>query len=394
MWAALFWVSVLALIYTYFLYPLILVFWATSSPRRVRKRYRQVPVSVVLHRDGESWRDCLSSILDQDYPAALVDTIVVAQGAGAGSEITALNNPRVRAVVFNDALEFSEAINTAVRSAKSDIVVFAGPTHQLTRSALAEVVAHFEDPDFGAVVGEVVVAKGRTRGKGEVVAPHSEYEKRILHLESEVDSAAGGDGSVFAVRRQLVVTLPGQVMHHGFLILMGVVRKGLRVVFMRSVRAVEVPSAPAGDFSRRVRSFAGTLQALARDRDLLNPKTNRIWIQVMSHKVARLCTPYLLVTALVSNVVLEGSFYRGMLLLQALFHASALLHFTRLRSGRVGAVVRVSWTFAVHNVAAMVGLLVFVNSGVRSAWRQATTRTSDHPQGNEGSAASDPRHSP
>jgi cellulose synthase/poly-beta-1,6-N-acetylglucosamine synthase-like glycosyltransferase len=394
LWAALFWLSVLGLIYTYVAYPLIMYVRASSSPRRVRKRYRQVPVSVVLHGGGESWRDRLTAILDQDYPAALVDTVVLAEGHGGRAEVESLPHPRVRAVEFPETLELSEAVNSAVRSVKSDIVVFVGPTHRLSRNALAEVVAHFEDPEVGAVVGEIVVPKGSHRGKGEGVAPHSEYEKRILHWESEVDSAAGGDGSVFAVRRPLFTPLPAQAMHHDFLILMNVVRQGLRVVFMRSVRAVEVPSPAASDFWRRARAFAGTLEALAFEPGLLNPRTNRIFLQIVSHKLARVHAPYMLFAALASNVLLHGSFYRFTLILQALFHASALLHFTRLRSTRVGGVVRVSWTFAAHNLAAMVGFFVFLQSAPRMIWSRATNRVIGPSQGSEGSAAPGPPRTP
>jgi cellulose synthase/poly-beta-1,6-N-acetylglucosamine synthase-like glycosyltransferase len=391
-WAAFFWMSVLVLVYTYVAYPLIMYSRASRSPRRVRKRYRRAPISVVLYGDGASRRQRIASILDQDYPNALVDTIVLAEGPEARAEIEAIHKPGIRILELPGPIELPEAINAAVGGAKSDMVVFLGPTHILAPSALAEFVAHFEDPEVGAVVGEVVVPKGNPRGTGEGVAPHSAYEKRILQLESEVDSAAGGDGSVFAVRRQLFAPLPAQILHPDFLILMGVVLKGSRVVYMRSARAFEMPTQAISDFARRTRGFAGILQALVLEPGLLNPKTNRIFFQMVSHKLARLSTPYLLFAALASNVLLHGTFYWFTLVLQSLFHASAFLHFTRLRTSRVGGVIRVSWTFAAHNVATTAGLLVFLQSLPRLVVSKLTNRVIPS-QGNEGSAASDPPRS-
>jgi poly-beta-1,6-N-acetyl-D-glucosamine synthase len=60
---------------------------------------------------------------------------------------------------------------------------------------------------------------------------------------------------------------------------------------------------------------------------LLHPRRNPVWLQFVSHKVARLLVPYSLTTLLASNVLLAGSgaLYGGFLAAQAAFYLLAAL---------------------------------------------------------------------
>ena len=367
----LFWISIFFLLYTYALYPLIMYAWAAASPRRAKKRYQSLPVSVVIIDDGsDNLDERLTNLLEQDYPAELIELIVVTHGSGdeQGTRWPGLTDPRVR-IVPSDG-QIGDAINVGVQSAANDLVVFANPGQRLNENALAELAAAFADREVGAVVGEVVIPRGQSGENAEGVGPHGEYEKLILQMESEVDSVVGANSSPFALRRQLFKALPGQTTLPDFPILMRVARQGYRVVFVRSIRALEVPSSISQEFARRVRDLAGSLQVLTLEKDLLVPTRNRLFFQMVSHRLARLLTPYLLVTALVSNVFLGGAFYKSTLVLQLLFYASALLRFTPLVTAPAGGLIRVAWTFTVHNIAAVLGLWVFLNDQGKTLWNR------------------------
>jgi cellulose synthase/poly-beta-1,6-N-acetylglucosamine synthase-like glycosyltransferase len=200
------------------------------------------------------------------------------------------------------------------------------------------------------------------------------YEKLIRRMESRADSVVGATGCIYAIRRHLFVELPDNTLLDDVLVPMRIVLAGYRVVFSRAAKAYDWASASASqEFARKVRTLAGNFQALALEKSLLNPFKNRIFFQMISHKVTRLLAPYFVVLAFVSNLFLDGAFFKVALLLQALFYVIVLLRFTPLAAASFGGVIRVAWTFVVLNAAAVVGLWMFLTGKDQSAWKKTHT---------------------
>jgi hypothetical protein len=119
-----------------------------------------------------------------------------------------------------------------------------------------------------------------------------------------------------------------------------------------------------------VRTLAGNFQALELERRLLNPFKNRVFFQMVSHKLTRLMAPYFLVTALATNLFLEGPFFKLTLVLQVAFYLALFLRFTPLVATRLGGPIRVAWTFVVLNAAAVGGLCVFLSRKEKGVWKK------------------------
>jgi len=381
---AIFWISLIFLVYVYGLYPLAMYVWANVFPRRVRKRYHNRPLSVVLVAGQASvTRESLTNLLDQDYPSHLVEVIVVADGAGdnVASTIKGMNEPRIRILHSRESMGRAWAINTGVQDASNDIVIIVTAGHSLSENALAELTAVFEDRNVGAVTGELVT----TGGGSETVAigPHREYENFILHMESGVDSVFGANGSIYAIRKQLFTPMPTETVLDDFVLLTRVVHKGFRAVFARSVRVSAPPSSrdSSQEFASAVRALAGNLQALAMDRNILHPARNRLFFQMVSHRFTRLLAPYFLIATLVSNLFVEGVFFKATLAAQFLFYASVLLRFTPLIATPLGGFIRTVWAFTVLNIAAVMGLWTFLIAKNNVAWNRGGTSSGlSHPQ--------------
>ena len=126
---------------------------------------------------------------------------------------------------------------------------------------------------------------------------------------------------------------------------------------------------------RKVRTIAGNFQMFARERWMLNPLRNRLWLQTVSHKGLRLLGPLLLATALISNVCLAGRpFYDWTLLLQGVFYASALVGHLE-RAARRLPVVAVPYTLCLLNWATVVALLHVLTGRQRVTWDRAAARS-------------------
>jgi hypothetical protein len=144
------------------------------------------------------------------------------------------------------------------------------------------------------------------------------------------------------------------------------VAKGYRSVLDRSAIVVDKwPAKAAGEFQRKVRTLAGNYQLISLAPWILGVK-NRLWFQLVSHKLLRLVVPYLLVLLLVSalwlSVTLHGSDAMGWRVFAALegaFWLAALLAL-RMKVPLIHRIAAPASALLVLNVAAVVGLYKFL----------------------------------
>jgi len=219
-------------------------------------------------------------------------------------------------------------LNDLVPRCRGEIVVLADARQRFEAGALGALVRPFADPRVGAVGGELVLARDpATTPVGRGVGVYWRLEKSIRLSESLVDSTVGATGAIYAIRRDLFDPIPDDTILDDVLIPMRIVRFGYRVLFEPAARAYDRPATSAGEeFVRKVRTIAGNFQMLARERWMLDPFRNRLWLQTLSHKGLRLLGPLLLGTALVTNLLLAGRpLYEWTLLAQGVFYAAALL---------------------------------------------------------------------
>ena len=371
----LFWICVAFVIYTYALYPMMIAIWGSTFPRRVDKKYETMPLTVVLavRNEERHVQARLENLLTQDYPADMVEVVVVSDGSDDKTvEIAQSFDSKVVKVIDAPAGGKAAALNLGVAAASHDIIVFADARQRFSENAFAELVAMFADDTVGAVSGELIITQKRESEVGEGVGLYWQYEKLIRRMESAVDSVVGATGSIYAIRKQLFRELPPNTLLDDFVVPMRIVLQGSRVVFSRSAKAFDwTAERGAHEFRRKVRTLAGNFQAMAFEPALLNPSKNRVFFQMVSHKLTRLAAPYFMVAALVSNLFLDGPFFAFTLWLQFVFYATVLLGFTPLVSARVGGIVRVAWTFAVMNAAAVMGLWVFITGKDKMVWKKS-----------------------
>ena len=372
----LFIVSAAVVLYAYLAYPAIVMAWAALRARRVEKRYRQIPVSVVIaaRNEEDNISSRIENLLAQEYPRELLEIIVVSDGStDRTAELTRLYAAeRVQLLECSAPVGKATALNIGVAAATRDIVVFADARQRFSPNAIAELVSVFHDPVVGAVSGELILVAGDEVGEvHEGVGLYWRYEKLIRRSESAIASVVGATGSIYAVRRALYVPLAPNTLLDDFLVPMRIVLAGYRVIFIRAARAFDFSSSTASkEFSRKVRTLAGNFQAIAMEPRLLDPRANPVLFQFVSHKLVRLVVPYCCLAALVSSALVAGPFFRAVFLGQVLFYAAGLLMLTPLRTSRLAAMSRVSWTFIVMNAAAVVGLWFYLTRDEHEIWRK------------------------
>jgi cellulose synthase/poly-beta-1,6-N-acetylglucosamine synthase-like glycosyltransferase len=369
-------ISVFVVGYAYLLYPMIVVAWSRLRHRRVEKRYRQIPVSIVIAARNEEANISarIENLLAQEYPRDLLEIIVVSDGStDRTSELARLYAGQgVQLLECSTPVGKATALNIGVAAATRDVVVFADARQRFSPNAIAELVSVFHDEAVGAVSGELILVAGNEVGEvHEGVGLYWQYEKLIRRSESAIASVVGATGSIYAVRRALYVPLAPNTLLDDFLVPMRIVLAGYRVIFLRAARAFDFSSQTASrEFSRKVRTLAGNFQAVAMEPRLLDPRANPVLFQFVSHKLLRLVVPYFCLTAWVSSALIDHPVYRALFWTQTLFYAIGLLNLTPLKSARLAAFPRVSWTFMVMNAAAVAGLWMYLTREEHEIWRK------------------------
>jgi glycosyltransferase involved in cell wall biosynthesis len=305
---AVFLCSVAFCAYTVFGYPLLLALLARLRAHPVRKAPCRATVSIILPvYNGERWMAAkLESIRALEYPAELLEILVVSDGSTDGTETT------VRRFASRSKLQYlalprggkAAALNAAIAKATGEILFFTDVRQHLHSASLANLVACFADPEVGVASGELVIRDG-TGLEEASVGLYWKYEKWIRKQLSRVDSVLGATGCIYAMRRELASPLPEGTLNDDMYLPLGAFFRGFRVILDDSALAFDYPTPLASEFRRKVRTLAGVYQIVRAYPELLGPR-NRMWIHFFSHKLARLLMPWAMIAAALASFALPA----------------------------------------------------------------------------------------
>jgi cellulose synthase/poly-beta-1,6-N-acetylglucosamine synthase-like glycosyltransferase len=199
--AIVFWVSVGLIVYAHVGYALLLAL-LVAVRRRDHARLPlgegapSVSVIVAAYAEESVIAERVKNLRDLDYPRAL-ELIVACDGSSdrtasrareAGADLV-LELPRGGKIRAQDA---------AVERASGEIVAFSDANASWERTALSRLVARFAEPRVGYVCGDVrFVDDGGTNQEG----LYWRYEMTLRSLESRLRSVTGGNGAIYATRR-------------------------------------------------------------------------------------------------------------------------------------------------------------------------------------------------
>jgi cellulose synthase/poly-beta-1,6-N-acetylglucosamine synthase-like glycosyltransferase len=181
---------------------------------------------------------------------------------------------------------------------------------------------------------------------------------------------------VYAIRRELFEPIPDDTILDDVLTPLRISRRGYRVLFEPTARAYDrAATTTAEEFARKVRTIAGNFQLFIRERWVLNPIENRLWLQTVSHKGLRLLLPLLHAGAFVANLLLAADpFYRTILAAQVLFYGTALAGHALRSVAKPTPLLSVPYVVCVLNCATLVGFLRLMTGRQRATWEHTSRR--------------------
>lgn len=374
-------ISVVFCAYTLFGYPVLLALLSRLRRRPVRKAPFRTTVTVILPvHNGARWMAAkLESILRLDYPAGLVDILVLSDGSDDGThEIVQdfAGRAKLRLIVLPRGGK-AAAINAGIAHATGEVLFFTDVRQELEPESLRNLVECFADPQVGAASGELIIRQGKGT-EGESVGLYWKYEKWLRRQQSQIDSVMGTTGCIYAMRRKLASPLPeGTLVDDMYLPLCAFFR-GYRVIFDGSAVAYDFPTQLTSEFRRKVRTLAGVYQVMGQCPALLSPR-NRMWIHFLSHKVARLLMPWAMLMAFVASTGLPDPWRGFALAAQAAAYGLAALDFVIPERGAPKRLTSPLRTFMVLMAASLCAVSIFFMPA-KSLWGQTRVVTEPAPE--------------
>lgn len=294
----LFWALLFILFYTYVGYAVLLWFLVKLKkiffPKNIlsfRTDYEpEVCLFVTAFNESDFIAKKVENSFNLNYPKDKIQYLWITDGSDDGTpdllkkynELEVHHQPERRGKMH--------AMNRGMKFVKASIVIFSDSNTVLGKDSIREIVARFSNSKVGCVAGEKRIVEHDTEaaaGAGEGL--YWKMESWIKRNDSELNSAVGAVGELFAVRTNLFEEVEIDTLLDDFIISLRIAQQGYKITYAPNAYAEETASLNVQEeLKRKIRIAAGGIQTVFRLKGLLNPFKNGIlsW-QYFSHKVLR-----------------------------------------------------------------------------------------------------------
>jgi cellulose synthase/poly-beta-1,6-N-acetylglucosamine synthase-like glycosyltransferase len=327
-------------------------------PRPVRANEFALPavtVVVAAHNEEAVIERRLENLRALDYPTDRVELVVTSDASADRTEELAA---RAGAhVIRNSRGGKVAAQDNAVRNTTGEIVAFTDANATWAPDALRKLVRPFVDPEVAYVCGRLNIVGDDGRNKEGV---YWRYELAVRAAESRIDSVTGGNGSIYAVRREDYVEVDPRFGHDLSLPYL-MVQRGRRAVYEPEANAYEKATPTNEDeYRRKVRMFEHCW-AIVLEGKMLRGLRPLYLVEVVSHRHLRYASGLLHLLLLASSIALVG---HGVVYPVALGLQLGVLAAALFGVGLPRYYVLVTW-------ATVVALWNYLRRGVPTTWEAA-----------------------
>lgn len=316
-----YWVLFFLLALCYGIFPVTLPFVSELFKRRRRhidEHFELPNVSLLIsafNEEGVIERK-IQNILEIDYPKEKLEVLIGDDGsADRTAEIVARYADKgITLVKAPKNAGKAAMLNRLQKIAKGDILVFCDANTMFFPNVVRKLVEPFKDKKIGCTCGHLILSdkSGTMLGQGE--SSYWDLESEIKKFEGILDRLIGGNGALYAIRRELYTELPvKKSVMDDFFITTKILQKGYFCTFVASAIGTEQTSKEgSGEFRRKVRIGRANFNYLLSYLPLLNPFRPLLAYLFFSHKILRWFSPHIIILLFVLNALLLplGLFYQ------------------------------------------------------------------------------------
>lgn len=339
----------------------------------------EVTLMICAYNEAEVIQEKMENIRALNYPKHKLCVMWVTDGSNDASNDLLSAYPEVKLVFSPERRGKAAAMQHGLKENKAEYVIFTDANTMLNADAIREIVRQFMRENVSCVSGEKRVAarrQGQTAAEGEGI--YWKYESTLKRWDSELYSAMGAAGELFAVRMSHYRPAPSNALLDDFMISMLILKDGHRIAYTKNAYAMEYGSANMKEESKRKRRIAaGGLQSIWWLRSLMNPfKHPKVAFQFVSHRVLRWSvTPLALVALIPLNfllILLDGSaVYIVIFFLQVIFYLLALMGALLSFLGQKNKWLNIPAYFLFMNLNVFIGLPYLLTHSTSGKWEKA-----------------------
>ena len=308
-----FWALAFLLLLCYVIFPVTLPFVSELFKRRRRdidENFELPHVSLLISAFNEEAviEKKIKNILEIDYPKEKLEVLIGDDGsADRTAEIVArYADQGITLVKAPKNAGKAAMLNRLQKIAKGEILVFCDANTMFFPNVVRKLVAPFEDKKIGCTCGHLILSdkSGSALGQGE--SSYWDLESEIKKFEGILDRLIGGNGALYAIRKELYTELPiKKSVMDDFFITTKILQKGYFCTFVASAIGTEQTSKESlGEFRRKVRIGRANYNYLWSYLPLLNPFRPLLAYLFFSHKILRWFSPHIMIALFVINVFL------------------------------------------------------------------------------------------
>ena len=385
-----FWCCIALVVYTYIGYGALLYVILKIKKTLFGKEARpilplnedllpDVTLMICAYNEQDVIEEKMENIRQLNYPKQKLCVMWVTDGSTDRTNELLSAYPEVKLVFSPERKGKAMAMQHGLKENRAPYVIFTDANTMLNADAIREIVRQFMKKNVSCVSGEKRVAArhvGEATAEGEGL--YWKYESTLKRWDSELYSAMGAAGELFAVRMEHYREAPANALLDDFMMSMLILKDGHRIAYTSEAYATEYGSANTQEESKRKRRIAaGGLQSIWWLRDLLNPFAHpKVAFQFISHRVLRWSiTPFALLALIPLNLVLvilgAGKLYLLIGILQLLFYLAATLGHILKAMGRRNKLLYVPTYFLFMNLNVFLGIRYLSTHKSSGTWEKA-----------------------
>ncbi len=379
-----FWLLVLVLFHSYFLYPVIIRILSLFFNQNKKNLEKQYTVSILIsaYNEEKVIRERIQNIAALDYDFTKIELLI---GSDNSSDKTnEILFEMKNTISWLSVHSFEErrgkvsVLNDLAKKAKNEILLFTDANTVFNKDILKNLIRNFDDPDIGGASGRLKLIEGKTNLLTKTEEKkYWEYETFIKRYEGKCGILIGANGGIFCIRRELFKSIPvDKPVTDDLFISLSVLQQKYKFVYEFNALAIEESAQGLrNEYNRKTRFGATNLHTLLSFKDLIFNKNILMSYSLWSHKIIRWFTPVILILIILINMMLfsEGNLYKIVLFIQIFILLFGGLGIILKKFNLYITPLVMIFYFLMTNVALLVGLFKFLFNKQTAFW-QSTPR--------------------
>lgn len=308
-----FWVLLFLFIHCYVLFPITLPFISEIFKRKGRgedhsESLPTVSILISAYNEEAVIERKIQNLLELDYPKEKLQILIGDDGSAdkTAEIVERYKDQGITLVKAPQNAGKAAMLNRLQKEASGEILLFCDANTMLFPNVVRKLTDPFKDKKIGCACGHLILTdkSGSELGRGE--SAYWDLESEIKKFEGMMDLLIGGNGALYAIRKELYTDLPTKKsIMDDFFVTTKILQKGYYCTFIASaIGAEQTSKETSGEFRRKVRIGRANFNYMLSYLPLLNPLRPLRCYLFLSHKVLRWFSPHIMILLLLVNIPL------------------------------------------------------------------------------------------